>query len=87
MTPDKAPILKLLVLQIFLCKFELSFSFSFEKTSSVKDYQSTLNGDYNNHYDHYLIKRAINSFDDCFDFIDEPKYGFRQGYIYIIGCL
>ena len=34
-------------------------------------------GDYSNHYDHQLIKRAIDSFDDCFDFIDEPLYGFR----------
>ena len=24
-----------------------------------------------------MIKRAIDSFDDCFDFIDEPLYGFR----------
>jgi len=48
-----------------------------ERKKKLQDYQSTLNGDYNNHYDHYLIKRAINSFDDCFDFIDEPKYGFR----------
>ena len=28
-------------------------------------------------FKHNLVKRAINSMDDCFDFIDEPLYGFR----------
>jgi hypothetical protein len=32
MKPSKTPILKVIVLQIFLCESELSFSFSFEKT-------------------------------------------------------
>ena len=28
--------------------------------------------------DHYgIVKRAVNSMDDCFDTMDEPLYGFR----------
>ena len=48
-----------------------------ERKKKLNDYQAALNGDYQNDYDHYIVKRAIDSFDDCFDFIDEPKYGFR----------
>ena len=34
--PSKAPVLKTLLLQIFLCGLELSFALSFEKTSSAE---------------------------------------------------
>ena len=28
-------------------------------------------------YHYGIVKRAVNSMDDCFDFMDEPSYGFR----------
>ena len=28
-------------------------------------------------FEHNLVKRAINSMDDCFEFINEPLFGFR----------
>ena len=28
-------------------------------------------------YHYGIVKRAVNSMDDCFDTIDEPLYGFR----------
>lgn len=35
---------------------------------------------YSQHRDRYLrkyVKRAVNSMDDCFDFMGEPMYGFK----------
>ena len=30
-----------------------------------------------------IVKREINSMDDCFDEMQEPLYGFRHGLLYI----
>ena len=30
-----------------------------------------------------IVKREINSMDDCFDDMQEPLYGFRHGLLYI----
>ena len=37
-------------------------------------------------FDHNLMKRDIDSLDDCFDFIEEPSYGFRVNITQEIPC-
>ena len=43
-------------------------------------------GQFNYLSDHILVKRAIDSMDDCFDFIEEPLYGFRVNVTQEIQC-
>ena len=43
-------------------------------------------GQFNYLHDHILVKRAIDSMDDCFDFIEEPLYGFRVNVTQEIQC-
>ena len=46
----------------------------------------TCSGQFNYLSDHILVKRAIDSMDDCFDFIEEPLYGFRVNVTQEIQC-
>ena len=69
----------------YLCK-QIEIPYLLMISLSILLNKLPCSGQFNYLSDHILVKRAIDSMDDCFDFIEEPLYGFRVNVTQEIQC-